>query len=181
MSIYSLQYYNWNGRLPGYDKVKLHSRGDANDPSAIDPDKAAFSMAPHDEEAAYGPVHADDHDHDGNGGGERDRMHSEGGAAAAAASNGRSTPQRYGPDDYEQPDRYGPDDYGRDRVPSGGSGAGAGGGRDNVYDDDYLHGQGATGNAAAGAQVGRRYNPPSAQDDFDDERPAQFPAADYHR
>ena len=42
-----------NNRLPGYDRGQLNSQN-------IDPDKAAFSMAPHDEE--YAPVNMSDHD-----------------------------------------------------------------------------------------------------------------------
>ncbi|KAH8663994.1 hypothetical protein BX600DRAFT_381072 [Xylariales sp. PMI_506] len=55
ISGYTLRYYKFQGSLPGYDKVG--SRSGQN----IDPDKAAFSMAPHDEEA-YAPIHGDDHD-----------------------------------------------------------------------------------------------------------------------
>ena len=57
LSIYTLKYYKWNNRLPGYESFQ--GTGQQN----IDPDKAAFSMAPHDEEA-YAPVHAADHDDD---------------------------------------------------------------------------------------------------------------------
>ncbi|CCC13308.1 hypothetical protein SMACR_06599 [Sordaria macrospora] len=54
LSIYTLMYYKWNNRLPGYDN--LHARN-----QNIDPDKAAFSLAPHDEEA-YAPVNVNDRD-----------------------------------------------------------------------------------------------------------------------
>lgn len=54
LSIYTLMYYKWNNRLPGYDN--LHARN-----QNIDPDKAAFSLAPHDEEA-YAPVNMNDRD-----------------------------------------------------------------------------------------------------------------------
>lgn len=55
MSFYGLQYYRRNGSLPG-----MPSRG-AYDANAIDPDKEAFSTAPHDDE--YAPVqHSDLHD-----------------------------------------------------------------------------------------------------------------------
>ncbi|OAQ77223.1 chaperone-binding protein [Purpureocillium lilacinum] len=59
VSAYTLQYYKFHGTLPGYDTRKIRG-GDNNN---IDPDKAAFSMAPHDEEA-YERVNMDDHDHD---------------------------------------------------------------------------------------------------------------------
>lgn len=56
VSGYTLTYWKFHGNLPGYDNRKLRT-GDNN----IDPDKAAFSMAPHDEEA-YERINADDHD-----------------------------------------------------------------------------------------------------------------------
>lgn len=56
ISAFTLTYWKFHGSLPGYDNRKLRS-GDNN----IDPDKAAFSMAPHDEEA-YERVNMDDHD-----------------------------------------------------------------------------------------------------------------------
>ncbi|KAG6033164.1 hypothetical protein E4U41_006979 [Claviceps citrina] len=56
VSAYTLTYWRFHGSLPGYDTRKLCS-GDNN----IDPDKAAFSMAPHDEEA-YERINVDDHD-----------------------------------------------------------------------------------------------------------------------
>ena len=54
ISAYTLRYYQQNGDLPGYEKIGGQD---------IDPDKAAFSMAPHDEEA-YAPVNMDDHHDD---------------------------------------------------------------------------------------------------------------------
>lgn len=50
LSFQTLQYYRSHGSLPGYDRRKI--RGGEN----IDPDKAAFSMAPQDDEEAYQPV-----------------------------------------------------------------------------------------------------------------------------
>ncbi|KAI5461465.1 hypothetical protein BGZ63DRAFT_424350 [Mariannaea sp. PMI_226] len=59
LSGYTLMYYNFHdGSLPGYDNRKV--RGGEN----IDPDKAAFSMAPHDDEA-YERVNMDDHEGEG--------------------------------------------------------------------------------------------------------------------
>lgn len=57
LSIYSVKYHEWNGRLPGYEHP---SAGGQN----IDPDKAAFSTNMHDEEAyAHIPMNdQDDHD-----------------------------------------------------------------------------------------------------------------------
>ncbi|RFU28310.1 hypothetical protein B7463_g8041, partial [Scytalidium lignicola] len=57
-SIYSVAYYRRNGYVPGlsHDQLPSHVSG-----AQIDPDKEAFSTAPHDEE--YAPVHStDDHD-----------------------------------------------------------------------------------------------------------------------
>ncbi|KAF5131006.1 uncharacterized protein G6M90_00g062450 [Metarhizium brunneum] len=83
VSGYTLTYWKFHGSLPGYDNRKLRG-GDSN----IDPDKAAFSMAPHDEEA-YERVNMDDHE-----------------------NNGYSEPGRYGhanpySQDIEDPDQYG--------------------------------------------------------------------------
>ncbi|KAL2119224.1 hypothetical protein VTJ04DRAFT_6184 [Mycothermus thermophilus] len=55
ISIWTLKYYQWHHRLPGYDRS-----GPAGNQN-IDPDKAAFSLAPHDEEA-YAPVNMHDQD-----------------------------------------------------------------------------------------------------------------------
>lgn len=60
-----MNYWRFHGALPGYDNRKIRSGDDAA--ANIDPDKAAFSMAPHDEEA-YERVHM--HDHDGEHGGD---------------------------------------------------------------------------------------------------------------
>ncbi|KND93565.1 hypothetical protein TOPH_01517 [Tolypocladium ophioglossoides CBS 100239] len=62
VSAYTLQYYKFHGNLPGYDARKIRGGDNAN----IDPDKAAFSMAPHDEEA-YERVNMDDHEAGGSG------------------------------------------------------------------------------------------------------------------
>lgn len=56
-----MTYAGFHGNLPGYDNRKI--RGGENN---IDPDKAAFSMAPHDEEA-YERVNMDDNEASGSG------------------------------------------------------------------------------------------------------------------
>lgn len=61
LSGYTMTYDNFHGSLPGYPNRK--PRSGAND---IDPDKEAFSMAPHGDEA-YERVHMDDHEHEGSG------------------------------------------------------------------------------------------------------------------
>ncbi|EHK26108.1 uncharacterized protein TRIVIDRAFT_176444 [Trichoderma virens Gv29-8] len=88
LSAYTLQYYNFHGTLPGYDSRKIG--GSDN----IDPDKAAFSMAPHDEEA-YERVNMDDHDAPG-----YDDHHT-----SMNSRYGDNTP--YNADDFDDPNRYG--------------------------------------------------------------------------
>ncbi|KAK2595174.1 hypothetical protein QQS21_007134 [Conoideocrella luteorostrata] len=85
VSAYTLTYWKFHETLPGYDHRKLRG-GDNN----IDPDKAAFSMAPHDDEA-YERVNMDDH-HDNHGYSETGRY-------------GHANP--YSHDEEDDPDRYG--------------------------------------------------------------------------
>ncbi|KAL2136914.1 hypothetical protein VTI74DRAFT_75 [Chaetomium olivicolor] len=158
LSIWTLKYYQWNNRLPGYDRGQLGSQN-------IDPDKAAFSLAPHDEEA-YAPVNMSDHDdphHDGA------TTHY---AGAASTMGSRS--------DYSDP--YGPS--------AGGSHVGgAGGSTVSGYHDNPFRPQGAnpfddeteyhSGRVSA---AGQRFGAPSTVDGFeDDTRPARFPQANYDR
>lgn len=54
MSLYGVFYYKREGYLPGASRAPFNAQ-------QIDPDKEAFSTAPHDDE--YAPVHnADDHE-----------------------------------------------------------------------------------------------------------------------
>ena len=53
MSIYGLIHYQRNGSLPGASRVPTNA-------AMIDPDRDAFSTAPHDDE--YAPVHMNDND-----------------------------------------------------------------------------------------------------------------------
>jgi hypothetical protein len=54
MSLYSVMYWSREGYLPGASRAPYNAQ-------AIDPDKEAFSTAPHDDE--YAPVHnTDDHE-----------------------------------------------------------------------------------------------------------------------
>lgn len=89
LSGYTLMYFNFHdGKLPGYDNKKI--RGGEN----IDPDKAAFSMAPHDDEA-YERVNMDDHE----AGGNRYNDNSYTGSARYGEANPYSAdddPSRYG-------------------------------------------------------------------------------------
>ncbi len=119
----------------------------------IDPDKAAFSMAPHDEEA-YAPMHThdpdgDNHD-DGFGGGRTAYGGSSIGYGGASAYTASSAPMPYGPDSVGARSELNPFDDHSDYRPSTGTGT--------------------------------SYAPPSAQDDYEEEgRPAQFPVAHYDR
>lgn len=133
-----MQYYKWNGTLPGYENIKPRAHN-------IDPDKAAFSMAPHDEEA-YAPVGMDDHDIDHHGSSHPDEHGYVGGSQAGAYSDHGS--------------------YGRGSRYSA---------HDNPFENesDYHLPQ-----QQAGSSI---YAPPSVHDDYDDQRPARFPAADYDR
>lgn len=99
VSAYTLQYYKFHGNLPGYDTRRVRG-GEGSNISNIDPDKAAFSMAPHDDEA-YERVHMDDHD-----------------ALEPAGAGGYADADRYGrtnpyataaadDDDNDDPSRYG--------------------------------------------------------------------------
>ncbi|KAK4164265.1 hypothetical protein QBC43DRAFT_49142 [Cladorrhinum sp. PSN259] len=154
-SIWTLKYYQWNNRLPGYDKGQSNSQN-------IDPDKAAFSLAPHDEEA-YAPVNATDHDHDD------DNSHA-GGPPSYGGGGGRS--------DYSDPYGY-----------TGASGV-AGGSmasrhtyqdnpfrqQDNPFDTDTEYNSGRI--SAQGGRYGAA--PSTVADPYDeDTRPAAFPQANY--
>jgi hypothetical protein len=94
LSGYTLQYYKFHGTLPGYDSRQIHDGGN------IDPDKAAFSMAPHDEEA-YERVHMDDHDAVG------PSSSTSYGGAGAYSDNQYGNANPYSADDYDDPNRYG--------------------------------------------------------------------------
>lgn len=164
ISIWTIQYWKWNNRLPGYDKA---SRG--GDPNNIDPDKAAFSMAPHGDDA-YAPVNMNDHDNDpeiplggGIGGG--------GVGAHSDYADPYGAPRR-SPDPYGGPSSVGP---------AGSSYGGSITGRENPFrdenpfDDDTSYNPG--GRTSAMGSMGSRYTAPTVQDDYD----ARFPAANYDR
>jgi hypothetical protein len=147
VSFYTLQHFNNFGSLPGYDKRKLPGTN-------IDPDKAAFDMAPHDEEA-YAPVNMDDRD-----AGRPDEYAS---GAYGGAGHGRN--DHFEDDD---PNRYG-------SRPSRHS--------NNPFESEteyhpQSHQQLEQQPPLGGSQV---YVSPSAQDAYDDDRPVQFPAGNYDR
>ncbi|KOS21285.1 hypothetical protein ESCO_006702 [Escovopsis weberi] len=126
VSAYTMQYASFHNTLPGYDSRKIGSERD------IDPDKAAFSMAPHDEEA-YERVHMDDHDHD------HDRDTDLGHPAASAAG-------RYD-DDHD-------DDHGRHHLHASAGGPSSRYGSANPYSADDYDDLGPAGSASASAAGG---------------------------
>ncbi|KAF6819789.1 chaperone-binding protein [Colletotrichum sojae] len=152
VSLYTLKHYQFHGALPGYDKQKI---GNDN----IDPDKAAFSMAPHDEEA-YAPVNMDDHldesnpynNTPSNQGSYNDRYGNNTSAYGAGST-------AYGPED-DDPNRYG-------SLPSRHNNAA-------MFDSETeYHSQQPTVTPAVQPYTAPGYD--------DDDRPAQFPVANYDR
>ncbi|KAK2040484.1 hypothetical protein LZ31DRAFT_474440 [Colletotrichum somersetense] len=151
VSLYTLKYYQFHGTLPGYDKQKL---GGDN----IDPDKAAFSMAPHDEEA-YAPVQMDDHNDDNTTlyGGTNAPV---GGYNSGSYNSRYGGSSAYGAED-DDPNRYG-------SLPSRQNGA--------MFDSETEYHSQHPGSSISPAPV-QPYTAPA----YDDDRPAQFPAANYDR
>lgn len=150
-SIWTLKYYQWNNRLPGYDRTQLNNQN-------IDPDKAAFSLAPHDEEA-YAPVNLADQDHDD---------HSDHPYGAGAVGGGARS-------DYSDP-------YGAGTNSQVGMGSTVGSSyhdnpfrqqEGNPFDNDTEY------NSGSMSAAGGRYAQPTASDTFADD--ARFPHADYDR
>jgi hypothetical protein len=64
MSVYGVIYFRREGVLPGASRIPSNA-------AMIDPDREAFSTAPHDDE--YAPVHVNDRDHSS----QHDDMHHE--------------------------------------------------------------------------------------------------------
>ncbi|GKT49178.1 uncharacterized protein ColSpa_09359 [Colletotrichum spaethianum] len=156
VTLYTLKYYQFHGTLPGYDKQKL---GGDN----IDPDKAAFSMAPHDEEA-YAPVQMDDHNDDNT------TLYGGTNAPVGGYNNGSYNSRyggssAYGPED-DDPNRYG-------SLPSRQNAA--------MFDSETeYHSQHPTSVTPAPVQPYAAPEPYAAPV-YDDDRPAQFPTANYDR
>ncbi|SPQ21750.1 a6cd479d-e2f5-4f4e-8e83-652d36405402 [Thermothielavioides terrestris] len=150
--IWTLRYYRWNNRLPGYDRAQLNSQN-------IDPDKAAFSLAPHDEEA-YAPVNTNDNDeqhhgsHYGGDGAHSDYSDHFAGSASHV-SGGASTVSAY----QDNPFREHEHEHAA-----------------NPFESDTEYHSGRV------SAAGSRYTPPTAADTYeDDSRPVRFPAANYDR
>ncbi|KAK3684801.1 hypothetical protein B0T22DRAFT_198817 [Podospora appendiculata] len=161
ISIYTVQYWKWNGCLPGYDTMKPNSHN-------IDPDKAAFSMAPHDDEA-YTAVNSTDRDQDSD-------MHPV--VGAAARSNYSSEP--YGGGSSIASDPYGApaaDPFAvPSRVGSHTSYGGAGAAHENPFRQDNPFDSDSEYRVTPPPVAG--YAPPTAHDEYED---ARFPAAPYDR
>ncbi|KAI0167203.1 hypothetical protein BJ166DRAFT_229050 [Pestalotiopsis sp. NC0098] len=175
ISAYTLKYYQFHGVMPGYPNIQRKS-GATN----IDPDKAAFSMAPHDEEA-YAPIHADDHDNDDG--------HGIGGAPYNADSYG-TRPMFDSETEYHsttQPIHENPYNDHTYRThsasPANDPYRGASPANDpyrahsvSPANDPYSAGYGLQSDHS-GPHL---YAPPTAED-YDDSRPAQFPTGNYDR
>jgi hypothetical protein len=144
-----MQYHKFHGNLPGYDNRKIRSGEN------IDPDKAAFSMAPHDDEA-YERVNMDDAEV---GYGANSSL----GGNASGTGNDRynSNANPYSADDYDNPDRYG----------TGSNVGGAPGRNQTMFDDETEYSSGgAPPPRYGGSQVSSNYD-----------SPAQFPSGAYDR
>jgi hypothetical protein len=154
ISAITLKHYQHNGVLPGYENLSNRPGGGEN----IDPDKAAFSMAPHDEEA-YAPVHMDDRHDDDHHGPSPYSADAYGGAGVSGSAYGHDT--SYRPQSTSPPPQENPFDNTYQM--------------NDPYSDSYNNLYG--GSQVSSSQV---YAPPTA-DDYDPTRPAQFPSANYDR
>ncbi|KEY73307.1 hypothetical protein S7711_01426 [Stachybotrys chartarum IBT 7711] len=157
ISGYTMQYYNFHGTLPGYDARKIGGGGDN-----IDPDKAAFSMAPHEEEA-YQRVNADENEASGSGYGGGG-----GGGSASAYDTGYGNANPYSHDD-DDPSRYG-------SLPPRTT--------NTMFDNDTEYNPGVSQGLYAAPAPSEPYASQVSyggrQSPYDD-GPAQFPAGDYDR
>jgi hypothetical protein len=152
VSVFTLKHYQNHGVLPGYENLDTGRRGGEN----IDPDKAAFSMAPHDEEA-YAPVHMDDRHDDG----PHDTPYNADSYGAGGAGVMYDHDTAYRPQSTSPPPQVNP--------------------FDNTYqmNDPYSDSYG-TSYGGAQPSSSQIYAPPTA-DDYDPARPAQFPSGNYDR
>jgi hypothetical protein len=144
VSLFTLNYYNNHNTLPGYDNRQM---GTDN----IYPDKSAFSMAPHGDEA-YERVDMDDHEPSGSayGGGYNQSSY------GSHSRYGDANP--YSADD-DDPDRFG-------ALPP----------RNNtMFDNDTEYHGGAPPSMPA------NYANPTGGAPYEDVPVAQFPAANYNR
>ncbi|KAI8966120.1 hypothetical protein F5Y11DRAFT_213314 [Daldinia sp. FL1419] len=145
VSVYTLRYYQRTESLPGYENIGTSQN--------IDPDKAAFSMAPHDEEA-YAPVQMDDH---------HDEDHHSGPYDPDSFGGRFDNDTSYRPHSTSPAPLENPFDTYRTHSTSPA--------HSDLYGDPY------------GSQTSRPhiYAPPAAAEEYDDDRPVQFPSANYDR
>ena len=163
-SIYCAKYYQFNGHLPGYETTTKAQN--------IDPDMAAFSTAPHDEEP-YARINNMDPDYEHNDHSDHLDYRSDtgyGGASALSTSylgaGGGSV-------------------VGGSNVDSSYMGAGStsygGGSTVNPFDDDHHGLRPAASDISLGTSAHSGYAPPTVHDAYDDDRPVRFPDANYER
>ncbi|KAG8159928.1 hypothetical protein KVR01_010565 [Diaporthe batatas] len=146
LSVATHRYYNFNGVLPGYET----SRGPRT--NSIDPDKAAFSTAPVDEEA-YAPVGMNDQDDE-----------PEFNASPYGGGMGTSSTRH---------DAHDINPYTAD-TSYGGAAA--------VHNPPFDHHGEYNTHTSPAPPAGHMYAPPPAGPaDYDDDRPVAFPSADYSR
>lgn len=148
--MYTLRYYQRTDGLPGYENLGQSQN--------IDPDKAAFSMAPHDEEA-YAPVQMDDH-HD-----DHTDTHDQPYDPADTFTGRFDNDTAYRPHSVSPAPLENPFDQAY-RTHS-----------TSPSHTDLYGGASAYGSHSSRPQI---YAPPAAED-YDDDRPVQFPSANYDR
>ncbi|KAI1096789.1 hypothetical protein F5B19DRAFT_434533 [Rostrohypoxylon terebratum] len=147
VSVYTLRYYRQTESLPGYENLNTNQN--------IDPDKAAFSMAPHDEEA-YAPVHMDDHqdEHD------HDAPYDPDSFGGRLDADTAYRPHSTSPAPLENPFDNAYRSHNHSPAHS------------DPYGDPYS--------SVSSRPQPHIYAPPAAED-YDDDRPVQFPSANYDR
>lgn len=150
--------------LPGYDN--LH-RGRTHTMNNIDPDKAAFSTGPVDEEA-YAPLGAGQHDHSS----DDEHEFNAGPPYGAGVHHPGTSASPYGGAGGSMPLPHDPDAYGHQDTSYGGAASSMG----SRYDggESYAHVNPTPPPAGTGL-----YSPPAVHDDDDIHGPVQFPAGNY--
>ncbi|KAI1398092.1 hypothetical protein F4819DRAFT_469668 [Hypoxylon fuscum] len=151
ISVYTLRYYRLTDSLPGYENIGRSQN--------IDPDKAAFSMAPHDEEA-YAPVQMDDHHDDHDHHDHHEGPYDPDSFAPRLELDTAYRPHSVSPAPHENP---------FDNAYRANSHSPA---HSDLYGDPY-------GSTTSSSRP-HIYAPPAAED-YDDDRPVQFPSANYDR
>lgn len=144
----------------------------------IDPDKAAFSTAPVDEEGVYAPLGGrNDHDHD-----DEELEFNAGPYGGHHAGGSMSSPYggAGGAGDSSMPND--PDAFGQHHVDTsygGAAAASAAGSMGSRYDHDGVGASAYEPHGHSTSPAGRLYTPPPAHDHTDYDAPAQFPAGNY--